>query len=80
MLGLSLSPEQIDICHNMFRLWDYFHDARPILKSLFRTLPMDMAACMHWLCARWIDIRPYDDALPTLFIYNVELSKAIHAI
>ena len=80
MRGLSLSPEQIDICHNMFKLWDDFYDARPVLKILFRTLPMEMLAYTHWLCVRWIDIRPRDDALPTPFIYNVELSKAIYAI
>ena len=79
MHGLSLSSEQLDVCHNMFILWDRFPGARQILKNLFRTLPLDMAAYMHWLCVRWVDIRPRDDALPTPFIYNVE-RRAIYAI
>ena len=68
------------VCHDLFRLWDRFHDARVILKKLFRTLPVEMSAYMHWLCVRWVDIRPHDNALPTPFIYNVEQHKAIHAI
>ena len=79
MRGLSLSQEQVDVCHNMFLLWDRFYDARVILKNLFRTLPMEMAAYMHWLCLRWVDIRPRHDALPTPFIYNVE-QRALYAI
>ena len=55
---MSLNPEQIEICHKMFALWEQFPDARLLIQELCETLPRPMFVYIEWLVLRWTHIRP----------------------
>ena len=78
---MSLNPEQVEICHKLFALWEQFPDARPLITELCETLPRPMFVYLDWLVLRWTHIRPSPQALPCRitmpFLFSAELNKAV---